>query len=81
MDKTRKIPLRHVEGRGTTKKKNRGRRGDVKPDRTGHIEKTSRRISYRLLEDYGPTGECLFIIFNSIFDDDQLFNSTFDAFS
>jgi hypothetical protein len=34
---------------------------------TGHIEKVSRRIYYRLLEDHDPP-ECLFIIFNSTFD-------------
>jgi hypothetical protein len=32
VDKTRTIVLRHVEDRGESKKKNRGWRGDVKPD-------------------------------------------------
>ena len=31
MDKKRHVPLRHVKGRGSSKHKNGGRRGDVKP--------------------------------------------------
>jgi hypothetical protein len=30
-DKKRKIPIRHIEGRGAFIKKNGGRRGNVKP--------------------------------------------------
>ena len=41
---------------GVSKKKNRGVKGRCQ---TGHIEKVSRRISYRLLEDHDPP-ECLF---------------------
>ena len=32
LDKKRKVPVRHVQGRGASMKKNGGRRGDVKTD-------------------------------------------------